>query len=62
MNKAVSTKVKIKQQAWQKYISPKSQENQHNNARARNQACWEPRKARKQFEKNIAMEAKTNPK
>ena len=62
MNKTVSSKVTIKQKAWRTYVVARNPHNRCIYARANNQVRWESRKARKNFEKNIAHEAKSNPK
>ena len=62
MNNKVLTKVRIKQKAWRKYINSKNGQDHRIYAKARNQVRWESRKAMKFFERNIAKEARDNPK
>jgi hypothetical protein len=62
MNRNALTKVKKKTQAFKRYLQTREGVDYLQYARARNQARWECRKAEKDFERKIAMEAKQNPK
>ena len=59
MNSTALSKVKKKHAAWNR---TKEGADYQMFARARNQAKWECQKARKAFERNVAMQSKTNPK
>ena len=62
MNEAALAKVKKKTAAYKRYKETKEGADQVLYARARNQARWATRNAKKEFEKKIAKEAKSNPK
>lgn len=54
--------VKKKHEAFKKYMGTKGGSDYQNYAKFRNQAKWEIRKAKRAFERNVAMQAKSNPK
>ncbi len=62
MNPAALIKVKKKHAAWNRYLRTKDGHDYQIFARARNQAKWECKKARKVFEKQVAKQSKKNPK
>ena len=62
MNENTLRAVKKKQTLWKKFLMTKSETDYNNFARARNQARWVTRKAKKKFEEQLAKEVKTNPK
>ena len=62
MNESALIKVKKKSAAYQRYRETKEGAEHELYARARNQARWATRRAKKEFEKKIAKEAKSNPK
>ena len=55
-------KVKNKAKAYRRYLTSLSNDDYNKYSRARNQARWECRKAKKQFELKLSKEAKKNPK
>lgn len=62
MNDEALAKVRKKSAAYKRYLETKEGEDYNQYARARNQARWACRRMKKEFEKKIAQEAKTNPK
>ena len=62
MNNKTFAKIKKKHHAWKRYILTKSGQDYIDFTRARNQARRATRQAVKSLEKNIAKEAKANPK
>ena len=60
-NSSVKEKIKAKQKADKKAKRERTEESRHAYARARNQAKWECDKARSEFERSIAADAKSNP-
>ncbi len=62
INSTALEKVKKKTEAYKRYISTREGEDYLKYARARNQARWESRKAKKVFESKLAKESKHNPK
>jgi hypothetical protein len=62
MNETVLIKLKKKHSAYKRYLETREGEEYQQYARTRNQAKWACRAAVRDFEKNIAREAKTNPK
>ncbi|XP_074653608.1 uncharacterized protein LOC141907764 [Tubulanus polymorphus] len=62
MNRNTMSKIRKKRKAWSKYLRHHRQEDYDTYTQASNAARRETRKAMKQFEKNIAKEAKKNPK
>lgn len=55
-------KIKEKHKSWRKYMNCKTRQNYVQYTRARNQARWATREARKNIEKSIAQNVKENPK
>ena len=55
-------KIKKKHRAWTRYMESRSSEHYRNYCRLRSQVTQITRKARKNYEKSIADESKTNPK
>ena len=62
MNEKALSLVKKKHEAYKRYLSTREGQDYNYYAKCRNQAKWAVRKAKRQYEKNIAMQAKTNPK
>jgi len=62
MNEEALAKVKKKSAAYKRYLETKEGKEYIEYARARNQARWACRKMKKEFEKKIAQDSKTNPK
>ena len=62
LNEAALAKVKKKTAAYKRYQETKEGADHVQYARARNQARWACRSAKKSFEKKIANESKSNPK
>ena len=62
MNQEMLTKLKEKQKAFKKYMETKDGDDYRIYSRSRNQAKWQCRKAARDYERNIAKEAKSNPK
>ena len=62
MTKQAQDKIKAKQKAFTNFKTTMEQSDYSLYTRARNQAKWATRKAVQDFEKNIAREAKSNPK
>ncbi len=62
MNETALTKLKKKRAAYQRYLSTREGKEYEEYARLRNQTKWEIRKAKRDFEKEIASKAKSNPK
>lgn len=62
MNTKALTKVKNKNDSYKRYIQTREGEDYLKYAQARNQAKWECRKAKRDFEKKLAKESKSNPK
>ena len=62
MNSLVQADLKTKKEAYQRYLQTRSDADYNLYARARNQAKESCRTAVKIFEKNIAKNAKKNPK
>jgi len=62
MTKSAIKKVKKKHHAWKRYTQTKDGKDYESFAKARNQARWETRKAKRDFEQKIASECKGNPK
>jgi hypothetical protein len=62
ITKTAIEKAKNKKRAYQKYLQTRNEDDYKLYARARNQSRWESRRAKKDFERNIAREAKANPK
>ena len=62
MNTDALNKIKQKSKAHRRYLKSLSNDDYTTYSRARNQARWECRKAKKQFERCISTEAKKNPK
>ena len=62
MNENAIKKVRKKHASWRRYVETKDGRDYVEYCKARNQAKWETRKAIREFEKKIAMEAKKNPK
>ena len=62
MNEKVLIKLKKKSAAYKRYMQTREGEEHQKYAQARNQAKWACRAAVREFEMNIAKEAKTNPK
>jgi hypothetical protein len=62
MNEKVLIKLKKKHAAYRRYLETREGEEYQQYARTRNQAKWACRAAVRDFEKDIAREAKTNPK
>ena len=62
MDANTNAKVKSKDTAYQKFVHSRDKKDWNSYARIRNQARWETRKAKREFEKKIAKEAKINPK
>ena len=60
MNSHVLEKVKEKSRRYKKYRSTQDGVDYLAYARIRNQARWECRKAKKEFERSLAKEAKSN--
>ena len=60
MNSHVIEKVKEKSMKYKKYRSTQDGDEYLAYARIRNQARWECRKAKKEFERSLAKEAKSN--
>ena len=60
MNKQALRKAKKRYHAWIPYINTKSGEHYQNYIRARNESSHESRRARKDFERKLAAETKTN--
>ena len=61
MSDIVRNKIKIKVNAFRKYLSTRA-DDFNSYARARNQAKWACRNAAKEYERTIAQQAKINPK
>ncbi len=55
-------KVKKKREAYKRYINTQEEQDYVAYARIRNQVRWECRKAKRQFERELAKETKSNPK
>ncbi len=62
MDNATLKKVKTKRKRWMSFLETKTGEKYLEFAKARNQARWATRKAKKAFEKQVARDAKSNPK
>ena len=62
MNSDALKKVKKKTESYKRYVETREGKEYLEYAKARNQARWECRKAKRDFEKQLAREAKTNPK
>ena len=62
MNTTALVKVKSKNETYKCYRNMMDVKDYEKYAKARNQACWECRKAKKIFERTLAKEAKRNPK
>ena len=62
MNKRCLAKVKQKHKAWRKYLESKEGRQYQEYARIRNQVRRECRKAVRNYEKQVAGKAKSNPK
>ena len=62
MNSYGIEKVKEKSRKYKKYRNTQDGVDYQAYSRIRNQARWECRKAKKQFERSLAKEAKRNPK
>ena len=62
MNNTALVKVKSKNEAYKCYRNTMDVKDYEKYAKARNQARWECRKAKKIFERTLAKEAKRNPK
>ena len=62
MNEKALSLVKKKHAAFKRYLNTREGQDYKHYAKCRNQAKWAIRKAKRQYEKNIAMQAKTNPK
>ena len=62
LDQAAIKKIKKKHRAWTRYIESKSSDHYHKYCRLRSQVTQITRKARKEYEKTIADESKTNPK
>ncbi len=60
MNKAALKKAKKKYHAWIRYLNTKAGQDYLNYIAARNLSAQESRKARREFEKKLAAESKTN--
>ena len=58
MNQTALSKVKKKHHAWKRYLETKSGESYLEYTKARNQAKWETKKAKKAFEKMLAKNVK----
>ena len=54
MDAATSAKIKAKNVAYPKYLKSRSKQDYENYTRFRNQARWNTRQTKKQFEQNIA--------
>ena len=61
MNEAAMTKVRKKHAAWRRYMGTREGQDYTAFCRARNQAKWATRQALRQFESNIAREARRDP-
>ena len=61
MNKKALAKVKNKSEAYKRYLGTREGTDFLKYAQACNQARWECRKVKRNFERSIAKEAKTNP-
>jgi len=62
MNSGVMAKLKQKRAAFKRYLETREGRDYQEFAKSRNQAKWEVRKAKREFEKKVALQAKTNPK
>ncbi len=62
MNALALEKVRKKTEAYKRYLNTREGRDFQQYARARNQARWESRKAKRSFEKQLARESKSNPK
>ena len=62
MNQTALAKVKKKHDAWKRYLETNSGEHYLEYTRARNQAKWATKKAKREFEKTLARNVKKNPK
>ena len=60
MNKQALRKARKKHHAWIRYLNTKSGEHYQDYIRARNESSHESRRARKDFERKLAAETKTN--
>ena len=60
MNKQSLSKARKKYHAWIRYLNTKSGEHYQDYILARNESSHESRRARKDFEKKLAAETKTN--
>ena len=62
MNEKALIKVKKKSEAYKRYINTSEGRDYVAYAQARNQARWECRRLKREFERSLAKDAKTNPK
>ncbi len=62
MNQTALAKVRKKHKAYKRYLQTKNGKEYGEYARARNQARWEIRKAKREYEKQLANISKSNPK
>ena len=62
LNKSAMARIKKKNKSYQRFLLTKEGSDYLQYTRARNQAKWECRKAKKMFEKTLAHEVKSNPK